>query len=39
LGPYYMKDDTFFPFAAFRAMSTCRFVANEGNIVFYQKTD
>uniref|UniRef100_A0A7S1UJI0 SAP domain-containing protein n=2 Tax=Phaeomonas parva TaxID=124430 RepID=A0A7S1UJI0_9STRA len=39
LGPYYMKDDTFFLKALWRSMSTCRFVPNEGNIVWYQQHD
>lgn len=39
LGDYYMHDDTFFPLAAYRAMSECRFVDNEGPVVFYKAHD
>eukprot|EP00968_Pinguiococcus_pyrenoidosus_P023126 scaffold3581_cov252-Pinguiococcus_pyrenoidosus.AAC.2 len=39
LGPYYMKDDTFFLKALYRSMYTCRFVENEGNIVWYRQHD
>ena len=36
LGPYYMKDDTPIARATFRAFSSCQFVEDTGDIVFYK---
>jgi len=36
LGPYYLKDDTPIARATFRAFSSCQFVEDTGDIVFYK---
>jgi omega-6 fatty acid desaturase (delta-12 desaturase) len=36
LGPYYMKDETPIAQALYRSFSTCLFVEDEGNVVFYK---
>ena len=36
LGPYYMKDDTPIVHALYRSYSSCQFVEDEGDIVFYK---
>jgi omega-6 fatty acid desaturase (delta-12 desaturase) len=36
LGPYYMKDETPIARALYRSYSTCLFVEDEGNTVFYK---
>ena len=36
LGPYYLRDDTPVPAATWRAWTQCRFVEDDGDIVFYQ---
>jgi omega-6 fatty acid desaturase (delta-12 desaturase) len=36
LGPYYMKDDTPIAHALWRSFTCCRYIEDEGNIVFYK---
>ncbi|ORY84219.1 fatty acid desaturase-domain-containing protein [Protomyces lactucae-debilis] len=36
MGDHYQRDDTNFFVSLFRAMRTCQFVADEGDVVFYQ---
>jgi len=36
LGPYYLKDDTPIAHALWRSFTCCRYVEDEGNIVFYK---
>jgi len=36
LGPYYLKDETPIARAVYRSYSTCQFVEDTGNIVFYK---
>lgn len=36
LGPYYLKDDTSIAHALWRSFTCCRYVENDGNIVFYK---
>jgi len=36
LGPYYMKDDSPIVHALWRSYSSCQFVEDDGNIVFYK---
>jgi hypothetical protein len=36
LGPYYLRDDTPIPAALWRSWSLCRFVEDDGDIVFYK---
>jgi omega-6 fatty acid desaturase (delta-12 desaturase) len=36
LGPYYMKDETPIARALYRSYSTCQFVEDEGDTVFYK---
>jgi len=36
LGPYYLKDDTPIARALYRSYSTCQFIENDGDIVFYK---
>jgi omega-6 fatty acid desaturase (delta-12 desaturase) len=36
LGAYYLSDSTFVPLALWRAWNKCKFVEDEGNIVFFQ---
>jgi omega-6 fatty acid desaturase (delta-12 desaturase) len=36
LGPFYLKDDTPIPAAAYRAWSQCRFVEDTGDVLFFQ---
>jgi omega-6 fatty acid desaturase / acyl-lipid omega-6 desaturase (Delta-12 desaturase) len=36
LGPYYLSDDTPIAHALYRAFSTCQFVEDTGDIVFYK---
>jgi omega-6 fatty acid desaturase (delta-12 desaturase) len=36
LGPYYLKDDTPIARALWRAFTCCRYIEDEGNIVFYK---
>ncbi|KAJ9058603.1 hypothetical protein DSO57_1010627 [Entomophthora muscae] len=37
LGQYYLMDRTSIPEALYRAMTECRFVEDEGDVLFYQK--
>ncbi len=36
LGKYYLKDDTPVALATWRAISNCKFIEDQGDIVFYK---
>jgi omega-6 fatty acid desaturase (delta-12 desaturase) len=36
LGPYYLSDDTPIATALYRSWKTCKFVEDEGDVVFYK---